>query len=404
VLAELERPEHHADPYPVLDRLRESEPLHRTNDGFYLVSGHADARLLLRGTGTLFVAPDLETLTNASPDFLGNKVNAMMLDTVLMKAPPEHTRLRALVSRDFTARRIEALGERITGICAELLDAVAEPLSDGAVVDLHGALSKPLAVRVFAELFGVPDADRELLVTAAAEVVGPFEGASAGQLAVADQATRLLAGYFHALIGRRRREPGADLISALVRVHDGDPDRLDDDELVAMLWLLWLDGFENTANAIDSALQALLRHPEQRSWLRGDLRGAVAFTNEVMRHDGTVVFASGIPRIAVREVEFDGGAVPAGADVRPVFAAANRDPSVFEDPGRFDPARDTSGALGFGLGIHHCLGAAFARSQITICLRAVHARFPTLVAAGEATWSRVLPQRSVDWLPVALDQ
>jgi cytochrome P450 len=259
------------------------------------------------------------------------------------------------------------------------------PLSAEAVVDLHATLASALTVQVIADVVGVPRADHDWLAPLVRDFVEALSGLSEEALLTADQNTKVLRGYFQELIDERRRTPRPDLVSALVATRSAEPDRLSDDEVVSMLLTLWIAGFETTAAGIDHGVLALINHPDQRGWLNRD---AVAFTDEVLRFSGPALFTP-VPRIATRPVELSGITLPAGSDVRPLFAAANRDPEVFEDPDRFDPSRDTSASLAFGHGIHHCLGAPLARLEGRIALQSFAERFPDLqLAASPASLQR----------------
>jgi cytochrome P450 family 114 len=398
-LAVFATPEFRRDPYPFLKHLRENDPVHRTSRGFYLVSRHADATAVQQGTGGLFRGPDRDRIAQDLPSAVHHPSVAFRLDAMLLKDPPEHTRLRRLVARDFTPKRVADLSERITILCDDLLDSIAEPLRDGEVVDLHAKLSTALTVRVIAELVGVPPSDHDWLAQLVRVFVAALGGLSEDALVTADQHTKVLRDYFQDLIDERRRALRPDLVSALVATRSAEPDRLSDDEVASMLLTLWIAGFETTAAGIDHGVLALVNHPDQRGWLSRD---ADAFTSEVLRYSGPALFTP-VPRIATSPVQLSGITVPVGSDVRPLFAAANRDPAAFEDPDRFDPARDTSASLAFGHGIHHCLGAFLGRAEIRIALTRLQGRFRNLVLGGPAEWGTALPMHAPTTLPVALN-
>ncbi|WP_406440287.1 cytochrome P450 [Streptomyces sp. NBC_01613] len=381
----LSSPEAARDPYPVLARLREEEPVHRTPAGFWLVSRHADAQALLAG--------DALRAPEQLPAAGGHASLAMRLDTMLLKDGAEHARLRRLVARDFTPRRVEGLRARMAAICDRLLDTVAAELHDGGESDLHRSLSVPFTLQVFSELLGVPEGDRAELAECVQDIVAAFGSGRPDQLAVADARTEHLTGYFRELAAARAAEPQDDLVSALVRARDDDPDRLAERELLATLWALWIVGFETTAAALDHGVLALLAHPE--------LPLDDGFVAEVLRWSGPALFSS-IPRIAVRDLELDGGTVPAGADVRIAFATANRDPRAFPDPDRFAPGRAGDAALALGHGIHYCLGAFLARAELAVALPRVRARFPALTTAGEPDWNPAVIMHAPATLPVRL--
>jgi cytochrome P450 len=282
----------------------------------------------------------------------------------------------------------------------QLLDDIVEPLRDGAVVDLRARLAKPLMIRLFSELFGVPESDGEHLSVGVSDVMAATVGMTEALLTVADERTAWIEEYFGSLIERRRKNLGDDLLSTLIRAHGEGSDTLSDEELIATVWGMWFAGYESTSGGIDIAVMYMLAHPEERGWLDSE-DGALRFVDEVMRHEAFVLL-SPLPRLAMRDVRFEGGTVPEGAPVQVVLAAANRDPEAFPDPDRFLPSRDTSASLTFGQGIHHCLGAGLARTEMAIVLRRLNSRFPGLVAAGEAPRSPLFLQRALVELPVRL--
>lgn len=402
VFARIAEPEGRRDPYPFLRELREKEPVHRTAAGFWLVSAHADARTVLAGADRLFASPDPARLAQQFPPALEHSATAVLMESLPLRNPPEHTRLRRLVARDFTPRRVDTLRARMTEICDRLLDAVEEPLRDGETVDLHAALSEPFTLQVFAELLGVPESDRGWLAGTVLDIVSGVTDVSGELLARADTRTDELATYFTELAAARRREPRDDLVSALVRTHDEDPDQLDERELFGMLWILWIVGFEGTAAALDHAVRALFAHPGEAHRLRGDHAEASAFAEEVLRWTGPELISS-VPRIAAEDVVLSGTRIPAGSDVRVVIAAANRDPAAFPDPDRFDPARDNSDHLAFGHGIHHCLGAFLVRAELSTALPELHTRFPELAEGGNPGWRQARVMRMPTDLPVRLE-
>jgi cytochrome P450 len=210
--------------------------------------------------------------------------------------------------------------------------------------------------------------------------------------------------YFRELLDDRRRSPRDDLITALVAAHD-EMDHPDDRLILGLLWVLWMTGFDSSAAGLDRGLQAMLDHPDQLHWLRGGDEQAAAFVEEVLRYDSVILFTP-IPRIAARDIEFGDRVLPAGAMARMVIAAANRDPSVFPDPDRFDPSRDNKPTLSMGYGPYYCNGAALVRAEMSIVLTMIHERFPDLVAAGDPVWTEAIGTangiRGVDHLPIRM--
>lgn len=399
--------------FPFLAWLREHDPVHRTSAGFYLVSRYADISRAYRGTGTDFRTPSREELPTYYPHVVKHRCLQLACDTLLMKNPPEHTRLRRLVARDFTPRRVEELRERIEQITGRLLDAITEPLRDGEIVDLDATVSKELPRFVFAALFGVPDADSPWLSSLIDEVIGGLSpAATEEQLIAADEAIVRVEAYFAELCAQRRRAPRQDLISALVSLHSDGPDRLNEEELMCMLRSLWLPTFDTSSNTLNHGFLAILDHPDQRGWLRGDHAQAVMFTEEVLRHRPTVMLTVAA-RIATRDIEMSGVTLPEGSDVRTLPVSGNRDSAAFGDADRFDPSRFDRTAqaltrrhsmpLAFSDGIHYCLGAHLARTQTAVVLQRLHCRFPNLVLATEPTRKTTLIMRKVLRVPVRLD-
>jgi cytochrome P450 family 114 len=393
-------PENLRDPHPYLAWVRENVPVHRHPSGFYVVSRHADVRWIVRSP--LMRGPEADELARKYPRALAHRAVRLLVGTIAMENPPHHTRIRRLISRDFTVARVEALRPGIEEMVEGLLDAVEEPLRDGAVVDLHRHLSLPVSNNVIAELLGVPPADRPPLIAVVVRTLQAMDAAATpAQLDDADDASQGLEDYFARLIAERRRNPGDDLVSALITGRP-DADGLDEDELMSMVWGLWSGGFESTAAALDNAILTLLAHPGQAHRLAGGPKEVKAFVNEALRYDSPVT-VSGVVRIPAEPVVVGGVEIPADVDVRVMLGAANRDPEAFPDPDRFDPTRNTTASLGFGGGIHYCLGAALAQVEIASALTGLHRRLPGLALAAEPRRRRaVLPLRACETLPVRL--
>ncbi|GAA3489995.1 MULTISPECIES: cytochrome P450 family protein [Streptomyces] len=375
-------PDFVADPHPGYAALRARGPVHRVltpdGDDLWLVVGHEACR-------AAFVDPrfsrDWRTHGHLAPElpaYAHGPGNAH----VLLSDPPDHTRMRRLVAREFTPRRIEALAPRVRQLTDELLDAME---AGGArTADVIDALAFPLPMTVICDLLGVPDLDRDSFRGWSNETVSPSspEAERAAYAAVMP--------YLTELIEAKRGQPGEDLLSALIHTADEDGDRLSQDELLSMAFLLIVAGHETTVNLIGNGLRALFRHPDQLALLRGDLDGLMGgAVEEILRYDGPV--ESSTPRIAREDVEFAGARIPAGSTVLIVMADADRDGTRFEDPSRFDIRRDARGHLAFGHGIHFCIGAPLARLEGRIALRGLLERFPDLAADG--------PPDAGPWIP-----
>jgi cytochrome P450 len=407
LFARLREPETLKDPYPFLAWLRENEPVHVTPQGFYFVSRYADARHILHTSDTRSLNP--AELAHYFPTTLKHRSIRQLFETLPGKDGQEHSRLRKAVSPSFTARSVDAMRPRMEEITDRLLDAITEPLRDGETVDLHTTLSLKLPMQLISELIGIPEADLPTLaanvreVIEVQEVLATFANVDAlpeEKLAAADEACEQLVAYYRDLFAQRRRAPQEDLISTLVSPND-DPDRLDDDELINLIQLVWIAGFETTASGIDHGALTIFDHPDQLHWLRGDHDQAVRFAEETLRYE-TVTVSTVVPRVTTHDIELSGVTIPEGSNVRMIIGAANRDPEAFPDPDRFDPSRDASKTLSLGYGIHYCLGAYLTRTEIAVALSKLHKRFPNLVLAADPVHVPAPVIRTMQSLPVRL--
>ncbi|MFB4279872.1 cytochrome P450 [Nonomuraea sp. MTCD27] len=303
-----------------------------------------------------------------------------LMHTLGVYDPPDHTRLRRLVSREFTARRIEHLRPRIQEIAGELLSGLPVEF------DLIERFAYPLPIQVICELLGVPAADRDTWRAWAADLGAPdLDRIASG--------ARGLVGYMRGLIAAKRAAPAGDLLSGLVRVQEDDGDRLSDEELISMSISILVAGHETTVGLISQSAWLLLT----RSLELGAVPEAV---EEFLRYGGPAEIA--VMRYTLEPVEIGGVTIPEGEAVQVVYAAANRDPRRFDRPDRLDLRRQDNGHLGFGHGIHYCLGAALARAETQIALTALLDRFPALelaVPAGEIGWQPGF-KRALTSLPV----
>jgi len=404
VLTEIVRTENLVDPYPFLAWVRNHDPVHHSPSGVYLVSRYADGREVLQNS-KLFRNPEPDEIFRLFPAAHRHRSQLLLLHTIALNNPPAHTRLRRLVSRDFTAGRMEALRGRVGEISDRLIAAVVPPYRDGQVVDLGAAVASQLPLHVFGELLGVPESDRvELQMKMPLVLAAMHPGATEEQLLTADEINESIERYFADLVVKRRHDPQDDLISALVTARDDDPDILSFDELMSMLWGLWAGGFATTVAAINYGVLTMLRHADQVHWLRAGPAGAQSFVDELLRYEAPAA-TTAVSRYPRRDVRLSGGTVPEGADVRVLFTACNRDPDMFDEPDRFDPSRPAMHRthLSFGHGLHYCLGAALARMELSVILPKIDSSFPDLTLAGEPTYRPALPVRTIDHLPVAMD-
>ncbi|MEU3049593.1 MULTISPECIES: cytochrome P450 [unclassified Streptomyces] len=383
-------PEFTADPYPTYARLRQDGPVHRLRgeDGthFWLVVGYEEARRALADPA-LSKSPATVGVVRFDQEVIGS--------TLLSVDPPDHTRLRRLVAREFTARRAQRLAPRVQEITDGLLDAMVPR----GRADLVEHLAFPLPIIVICELLGVPATDRDAFRAWSDEIVAPTS-AEAGEAAVLG-----IGAYLDGLIADKRRSgPSDDLLSALIgTASDAEPgeERLTGTELRSLAYLLLIAGHETTVNLIAGGVRALLAHPEQLALLRSDpglLDGAV---EEMLRYDGPVENAT--LRFTTEPVTYGGTTVPAGETVLVCLAGGDRDPARFPEPDRFDIRRDARGHLAFGHGIHFCLGAPLARLEARTALASLLTRCPGLAAdpdAGPEEWLPGLLIRGTRRLPV----
>jgi cytochrome P450 len=392
-----------ADPYGGYGRMREEAPVlrGRTVGDFpaWYVTRQEDVRTVL--SDPRFVT-NVEALPgqveNIRRKVLQEKVGIppelvhYLAESILDTDGADHTRLRKLVSRAFTVRRVADLRPRVEAITTELLDRFVDP------VDLMAEFAYPLPVTVICELVGVPEADRPSWQRWA----GVFMTMKYDQ---APQAVREMVAHVQDLIARRRAEPANDLLTALVQVRDEGGDRLSEDELVTMILTLVIAGHETTAHLIGDATVALLTHPDQLALLRNDPSLWPVAVHELMRWCSPVLFTK--LRYAAADVELGGTTIREGEAVQAILVSSNRDPRMYPDPDRLDvtrrPAGRGEGHVGFGHGIHYCLGAALARQEAEVALRALFERFPDLaLATDELDWLPVPGMRRLARLPLRL--
>ncbi|KAB2352759.1 cytochrome P450 [Actinomadura rudentiformis] len=296
---------------------------------------------------------------------------AAMDHHLLGSDPPDHTRLRRLVSTAFTRRRIEGMEPEIRRIVDRLLDDVAAAGGHGATVDLLATFGSPLPLTVISELLGVPeDRRRDFQEWTAVAINGSVHPAETFVAA----ATSLIT-YVRELIAHKRAHPSDDLISGLVAAR-ADDDRLSENELTSMVFLLLVAGYETTAHLICGGVQTLLAHPDQLDLVRAEPDRLPAAVEELLRFNGPAQVT--IPARTAAPVQIGGVTIPAGEVVVPAPLAANRDPRQFPNPQQFDITRPPASHLAFGHGIHHCLGAPLARLEARIAIGALIDRFPHL--------------------------
>jgi cytochrome P450 len=362
-----------------------------TGEPAWLITGYDEVRQALHDPR--LIKSDA-TQANRGRDLLPPEVFAAKSHHMLNHNPPNHTRLRRLVTAAFTRRRVERLAPRIQQITDELLDAMATAKQ----ADLIDSFACPLPLTVICDLLGVPADHRpEFRRWSSIVVTGVLAGPD-----VFAAASTAMVSYLHELLDAKRAAPTDDLLSTLVAVRDGQ-DRLSEDELTSMVFLLLVAGHETTVNLIGNGVVALLTHPEQLTLLRTQPDRLPTAIEELLRFDGPLQVATF--RWTAEPVEIGGVTIPAGEIVVPGLLAANRDPACAAQPDALDITRTDNPHLAFGHGIHHCLGAPLARMEGRIALGALLARFPQLrlaVPAEQLTWRLGVLMNGLATLPLIL--
>lgn len=381
------------DPYPRYEQLRAHGAVVGVRPGLVAVVGYAECDAALRD-GRLRVQ-DGASYDAIYPDWREHPALCAYIDSMLYSNPPDHARLRRLVSGAFTAPRVNALRPAVEQMTDRLLDRLAE--AEGAAVDFIAEFASRLPIAVISALLGVPEQDQAWFRRIAADVTIALEGiTNQDALTVADEAMRDLSDYFVAQIDRRRPEPTHDVISALVHA---PAERLTQQELVANLMLLLTAGFETTSFLLGHCLLLALENPHYATRLRAEPDFAVRYVEETLRFEAPVQATS---RWAASELTLLGSPVPAGTKVVLMLGAANRDPRRFAEPERFDPDRGGSQPLSFGAGSHFCLGAPLSRMEAQIALPRLLRRFPALAVAGTPRRRDTWVGRGLDELPISL--
>jgi cytochrome P450 len=380
------------DPYPIYARLRRDDPVHWSErNGRWLLTRHADVVSVLRDDG-IFRKESEEERGQARAR------------SMLRSDPPDHTRLRGLVSRAFTARRVEELRTRIEGLVEDLLDRV----SGRDEIDFIDEFAYPLPITVIAELLGVPPEDQDqfrrwsygIALRLGATVTETDEAVRRGVRQYPGPEGGGLMSYFTRVLEQRRAEPSGDLITALIAAED-EGDRLSHAEVLSMLVLLLVAGHETTVNLLGNGMYALLCHPDQLSRFREDPGLAKTAIEEFLRYDSPVQRTG---RIAAQDVEIGGKTIPAGQWVSTLIGAANRDPDVYAEPDELDLGRQPNPHVSFAAGIHFCLGAQLARLEGQVAFPKVLERFPRMRLATDADLPyRPAPVlRGLEALPIKL--
>jgi cytochrome P450 len=352
----------HEDPYPVYADLRRHAPVYRNERlGLWALSRHADVFAAFRDTARF------SNRNGVSLDPAAANPGAAATMSFLAMDPPRHTRMRGLVSRAFTPRRVSDLEPRVRALARHYIDEFIESGHCDFIADFAGKLP----MDVISEMLGVPESDRSELRRWADTVVHRDEGVTDLPASAIEAAAKIL-GYFDAMIRERRARPRDDLTGALLAA-EIDGDRLIDGEVIGFLFLMIIAGNETTTKLLGNALYWLWRNPSQRELVHRDPSLIPAWVEETLRYDPS---SQAIARTLATDYELHGTTMREGDRVALLIGAANRDESVFADPDRYDVRRDTSATLSFGYGTHFCLGASLARLEGRVALEELQARLP----------------------------
>jgi cytochrome P450 len=382
-----------ADPYPTYRQLRAEDPVHHSPLGFWVLTRYDDVVAALRD-------PRLakEAIAAFVAARFGQPVPATGL-SMLDRDPPDHTRLRSLVSKAFTPRVVEALRPRVQ----QIVDGLLERAREIGSMDVIEEFAYPIPVNVICEMLGVPIEDHERFKGWSLDIARGLDSillppdSEVPRRSIASRAA--LADYFRELIARRRASPRADMLSGLIAAEEAG-DKLSENELLATCILLLIAGHETTVNLIGNGTLALLRHPDQLQRLRDNPALIGSAVEELLRFDGPVQRTARIPS---EDIVVDGRTIPRGDMVMPFIGAADRDPAQFPDPDRLDIGRTDNRHIAFGWGIHFCLGAPLARIEGQIAINALVQRFPKLaLATPNPEFRESLTLRGLKSLPVSL--
>ena len=401
ILAELLTPEGRDNPYPLYAASHDLGAVVPLGDGLWLVPGYEALSQTLRSsafgpwddryprpftTDEWKLHPSVDSLTHS------------ILDT----NPPDHTRMRDVLARAFTARRVAALEPMITQLAGELLDSMEEAGKDGASFDFMDRFAFRLSVGVVCELFGMPREDWPRFRKLGADWTEVFEVAPTEESTViADAAYLQFEEYFQDLVAKRRADPGDDLVSAVVEITDRENAPLTAEELVCNLAVVLAAGYETATHLFGNGLNLLFQYPEIAAGLRAKELPMDNFVEEILRFDSPVQLIARVSR--EDDAEIAGTKVPPGEWAVLMLGAANRDPARYTDPDRFDPTRASIQPLSLGAGIHHCLGAPLARLEGSIVFSQLLERFPGIAPAGPPTRRDRLTMRGFETMPVILD-
>ena len=394
-------PEIFSDPYPIYHQLREQDPVHWSDAwGCWVLTGYADVIAVLRDYRCFTNVGRIASFLDQLPASVRAQIRPLYDNfTVGMPNtdPPEHTRVRGLVNKAFSARVVESMRPRVRAIVDGLLDQA----ESGGSMEVIGDLAYPLPAIVIAETLGVPAADRDQFKAWSDDIVA-FHGTGRPHIETIKKSTAALLktkAWLLQLIEARRRQPEDDLISALVAAEERG-EMLSETELVATCITLLTAGHETTTGLIGNGLLALLRHPDQLRKLREDPTLIGTAVEEFLRFDTSFLRAW---RLTAEDVRIGGQSIPKGQTISLMLGAANRDPAQFEDPDRLDITREPNLHTSFGWGIHFCAGAPLARREAEIAFTTLLRRFPRLKLDEEGVeWQQNNTFHNLKRLPVIL--
>jgi cytochrome P450 len=398
LLLQLLDPANRADPYAVYQRFRDNGPIRLPAANLTVFSSYHDCDEALRHPSSSVDRLKSTVAQRMLAD--GTAVRPTGPPGFLFLDPPDHTRLRKLVSKAFVPKVVNELQPEIT----KLVDGLLHPIAERGRFDTIADLAYPLPVAVICRLLGVPLEDEPEFGRASAllaQALDPFfaiTGEPGDGMQERIRAGQWLREYLHDLIGQRRSKPGDDLMSRLIAVEESG-DQLTEDEIVSTCSLLLIAGHETTVNLIANAILAMLRQPAQWAALGGDADRAPAVVEETLRYDPPVQL---VARIAAEDMVIGETEVAEGDTMLLLLAAAQHDPAEFERPETFDPDRKAFRHLSFGRGLHYCLGAPLARLEAAVALSAVTARFPHARLDGEPAYKPNVTLRGLSSLAVAV--
>jgi cytochrome P450 len=384
-----------ADPYPAFVQARAAGPVQwHEGLGLWLAFAHAESNAVLRDRRLGRIWRD------KAPAERFESFNLIHRNAILEMEPPDHTRLRRLISAAFARGHVERLRPWVEDLARTLVDELVERSGGTEPVDVLSGMAEQLPVAVIAELLGVPDADRPLLRPWSNAIVKMYEYGRTTEIeAAAERAADEFVTYLRTLAAERRRSPGEDLLSHLVSVRDAEGDRLTEDELVTTCILLLNAGHEATVNVSGNGLLALLQHPDQLQRLRDDRTLLPTAIEELMRYDSPLQL---FERTATADVEIGGVTVRQGQKIAALLGSANHDPAVFEAPESLDVGRADNPHISFGAGVHFCIGAPLARVELQASFAALLDRTSSLTLGAEPVRRPEFVIRGLRDLPVVL--